>query len=306
MQQMKRFTGFVRLGALLVLAAVFSGCQPATEYASPTIGTLIYVPAGSFQRDYSAANVSVISRPFYMSRHQIIQAQFAAIMGTNPSFFTDGEDAGSRPVEQVSWYDAIAFANKLSIAEGLNPVYSVDGIDDWENLAYRDIPAWGNARWTNATADWEADGYRLPTEMEWMWAAMGATEDALQNFDDDGVNRSGHTKAFAGDDGTNSIDEYAWYSGTTDTRHQPVGSRKPNELGLYDMSGNVWEWNWDWYDDDHPSGVLIEYRGPDSGTDRVRRGGSWGFNASFCELSYTGHNSPHSRFSYNGFRLVRR
>ncbi len=111
----------------------------------------------------------------------------------------------------MSWYDAIAFANKLSIEEGLTPVYSVDGISDWEALAYGSIPTASDDDWDAATADWDADGYRLPTEMKWMWAAMGATEDALDDFDEDGVNRSGYTKDFAGDDGSNSIDDYAWY-----------------------------------------------------------------------------------------------
>ena len=281
------------------------------DYTSPNIGTLVYVPAGSFQRYAIATDISTVSRPFRMSEHEITRSQFSAIMGTDPS--NTAVSAGTDdPVQSVSWYDAIAFANKLSIEEGLTPVYSVTvgGTPiDWEALSYDntgtdDIPDADDDDWNAATADWDADGYRLPTEMEWMWAAMGADQDAQPGAMQDGVNVSGFYKDFAGYDGSNTIDDYAWYSANSSSTTHPVGTKLPNELGLYDMSGNVWEWNWDW-EVAYPSGELTDYRGPASGSRRMRPGGSWDNSALFSPLNLRAYNDPHFRSYYNGFRLVR-
>ncbi|TVQ21560.1 MAG: hypothetical protein EA383_16820 [Spirochaetaceae bacterium] len=294
------------------------------NYTSPTIGTLVYVPAGSFQRPSGfrsvdpESDISIISEPFRMSRHPVTQSQFEEVMGANPSHFADGDDAPGRPVERVNWYAAIAFANKLSLLEGLTPVYSVDGVDDWEALAHGNIPISNDNDWNAATADWDADGYRLPTEMEWMWAAMGATEDALDDFDADGVNRSGYTKPFAGYNGSNSVGDYAWYSensntGNGNTTH-PVGSKNANELGLYDMSGNVYEWIWDRLAA-YPDGALIDYRGPASGSERILRGGSQNGPATNLSVEQRFVFEPHRNYTSIsfppqtidvGFRLVRR
>jgi formylglycine-generating enzyme required for sulfatase activity len=310
----------VLLALVLSIGLVFSACSNpvgsdddrggsnTNNYTSPTIGTLVYVPAGSFQRDATAGNVSIISRPFKMSKHPITQSQFEAVMGTNPSSFSSGDDAPDRPVEPVSWYDAIAFANKLSVEEGLTPVYGVieGGTPiDWDTFAYGDIPTDDNADWNAAYADWDADGYRLPTEMEWMWAAMGADQDARPGAMQDGINRTGYSKDFAGYDGSNSIDDYAWYDSNGGGITHPVGNKLPNELGLYDMSGNVWEWNWDWSWSPIPGGEQTDYRGAASSSVRLLRGGSWSVNASLCTVAYRSNGGPQIRGSSYGFRLVR-
>jgi len=122
-------------------------------------------------------------------------------------------------------------------------VYAVDGVD-FITLTFGQIPGSSNDAWTNATATWTNDGYRLPTEMEWMWAAMGVPADGR----DGGVNATGYAKAFAGSTGSNSLDDYAWHfdnNNGSNTTH-PVGAKLPNELS-----------------------------GPVSGTLRVRRGGSF-------------------------------
>ena len=124
------------------------------------------------------------------------RTQFSAIMGTDPSdiaysnFVTD-------PVQKVNWYHAIAFCNKLSIAEGLTPAYTVSGVD-FSTLAYASVPIGDNATWNAATCNWSANGYRLPTEMEWMWAAMGADQDSQSDSMSSGVNVTGYAKTFAG------------------------------------------------------------------------------------------------------------
>jgi formylglycine-generating enzyme required for sulfatase activity len=287
------------LGFLIVIMGIVSMAfgQSAGDYTSKTIGTLKYVPAGTFQRDATATNTSTVSA-FRMSEKEITRAQFAAIMGTDPSvvMFSSGT---SDPVQNVNWYHAIAFCNKLSLAEGFTPVYSVSGVN-FTTLTYAAIPTTSNATWNAATANWSATGYRLPTEMEWMWAAMGATGGT-----------TGYNKAFAGSTGVNLIGDYAvygnWGTGagrTTTERSNPVGSKLPNELGLYDMSGNVFEWNWDWYAT-YPTGAVIDYMGAASGALRVKRGGSWDGRASRCPVADRNFNSPYNQDFGIGFRVVR-
>ena len=209
----------------------------------------------------------------------------------------------------VNWYHAIAFCNKLSLAESLTPVYAVTGVD-FNTLTYASIPTpstASNVTWDAATATWTNNGYRLPTEMEWMWAAMGAPADGQGG----GTNTTGYTKHFAGSTGSNELGNYAVYGyytyaadATTTERTNPVGSKTANELGLYDMSGNVSEWTWDWYAG-YPDGSLTDYRGAASGTFRFGRGGSWFANSSTCFIANRRIYYPNKRDYHIGFRVVR-
>jgi formylglycine-generating enzyme required for sulfatase activity len=216
----------------------------------------------------------------------------------------------SDPVQQVNWYHAIAFCNKLSIAEELDPVYSVSGVTDWGSLSFVDVPDVNDgedADWNAADADWGAEGYRLPTEMEWMWAAMGADQDSQSGAMQNGVNVTGYTKAFAGDDGTagTHIDDYAWYGedSSTGSTH-PAGGKNANELGLHDMSGNVWEWCWDW-SAAYPTGEQTDYRGPAPAANRVIRGGCYANDVGACTTAYRHIASPADQHYGLGFRVVR-
>jgi len=223
------------------------------ETVSANIGMMISIPAGRFQRYGSLENVSVVDG-FMMGRLEISREQFLAIMGSDPSRPLYSDSTG--PVIDQSWYHAIAFCNKLSLAEGLQPVYTVAGVN-FTTLIY-----------------WSVSGYRLPTEMEWMWAAMGAPADGQNGS----ASSSGDQKVFAGSTGINAIGDYAWYSincGNGDTANvnykaHPVGSKLPNELGLFDMSGNVWERCWDWKGT-YPDGILENYRGAATSDKRVHR-----------------------------------
>lgn len=286
---------------------------------SGDIGTLQYVPAGRFQRDATATNISVITQPFLMSRNEITRAQFLARMGVDPSLV--GQSTGtSDPVQQVSWYHAIAFANKLSVAEGLTPVYNVAGISNWADLTYAQVPRGGHttgteAAWAAVTADWSANGYRLPTEMEWMWAAMGAPVNGQAGA----TNPNGWEKPFAGWVSGANVQDYAWYTensrelnanGTT----EPTGTKLPNELGLHDMSGNVAEWVWDRGDwvSGYPAGTLTDYRGAESGDERMIRGGSFtspandgGFAMNDLRIRSRDNRTPDNWNPSWGFRLVR-
>jgi sulfatase modifying factor 1 len=287
-----------------VVTAVFPATGVA-DYTSANIGTLKLVPAGRFQRDATASNISVITKPYRMSEHEITRAQFLAVMGTDPSV---GYSSGTNdPVQDTNWYHAIAFCNKLSIAEGLTPVYTVTGVD-FNTLTYSAIPTTSNTDWNNATANWSANGYRLPTEMEWMWAAMGANSDGRSGDIVGGVNTGGYTKGYAGSTEAGgaqvNMGNYAWYESNANGTTHPVGGKTANELGLYDMTGNVWEWCWDW-NAAYPTGTQTDYRGAASSPGRVMRGGSWGSNATSCAVAVRNSNGPYNHSINIGFRVVR-
>jgi formylglycine-generating enzyme required for sulfatase activity len=310
--------------SLITLALVLASCSdPNSETPDPIIPdpvipafTMILVPAtpaGGFQRDGTVTNMTAITQSYQMAATEVTQELFQAVMGTNPSYFTSGAATGEtqakRPVENVSWYGAIAFCNKLSLKDGKTPVYSVSGVSDWAALANSDIPTVDNAAWNAATMNTSANGYRLPTEMQWMWAAMGATSGG------DTVATTGYTKAFAGSNGSNAIDNYAWCDPNSDDKTHEVGKKTANELGLYDMSGNVWEWCWDWWNNDtndYEPGSLTNPTGTAVGTERVVRGGRWVSNMSVCTVAYRDHfgpteypyGSPGDYNSFLGFRFV--
>jgi formylglycine-generating enzyme len=289
---------FTVAGAASDTNPVNSGVVTAVFPATALL-TMINVPAGRFQRDATATNISVITQTYRMSAYEITRAQFAAMLMTDPSNTTYSSGT-TDPVQMTNWYHAIAFCNKLSIAEGLTPVYAVTGVN-FSTLTYAAIPLTDNATWNAVTATWTNNGYRLPTEMEWMWAAMGAPVDGQGG----GTNTTGYTKAFAGSTGSNAIGDYAWYhENVTDSKSQPVGGKLANELGLYDMSGNVWEWNWDRYAT-YPTGTQTDYRGAASGTGRVLRGGCWDNVATYCTVAYRSQFHPYFQDNFYGFRVVR-
>jgi formylglycine-generating enzyme required for sulfatase activity len=262
-----------------------------------------YVPAGSFQRDNAAENISVIASGYWMGETEVTQELFKAVMGNNPSnVISNPEDPDAAdgwkklPVETVCWYHAIAFCNKLSLADEKEPVYAVNGVNDWAALLYSAIPTTDDADWNAAAMDTVKNGYRLPTEMEWMWAAMGA-DTTIQ------PNTEGYTKAFAGSNGNNSLEDYAWFPINSGNKPHEVGKKLANELGLYDMSGNVSEWCWDWYDN-YPAGEQTNFDGTASGTKRVERGGCHYNGDAACAVSKRSSLNPDVCNYGLGFRVV--
>ncbi|MDR1466555.1 MAG: formylglycine-generating enzyme family protein, partial [Treponema sp.] len=205
-----------------------------------------------------------------------------------------------KPVKYVNWYHALIFCNKLSFIEGLDPVYTINGTTDtdvWIEMSGGTVPVFSDAKWDSATADWNADGYRLPTEIEWVWAAVGAMG-----------KKDGYKKAFAGDNGFNFIGDYVWYKGNSNSTSHPVGTKSPNELGIYDMSGNVAEWCWDWYNPYLEGKIMTNTmagKGPVTGTARVQRGGSWRDTEPLHSIANRYGSLPYDRDHYAGFRVVR-
>jgi formylglycine-generating enzyme required for sulfatase activity len=205
---------------------------------------------------------------FMIGKYEVTQEQYQWVIGTNPSYFASGSDAGKRPVEQVSWYDAVAFCNRLSEMEGLEKVYVING--------------------TNVYEGFKRNGYRLPAEAEWEYAARGGEKSKNLTYA-----------------GSNDVRQVAWYDDNSGKQPRVVGTKAPNELGIYDMSGNVWEWCWDWYGS-YESGQQTDPLGASLGSYRVRRGGSWDYSAGYLRSAYRDSFSPGNR-NYNiGFRVARR
>lgn len=262
----------------------------------PLSEAFILVPGGSFQRDEEATNISAVS-PFYMGRYAVTREQFTAVTGLADPSGLSHSTGKDDPVQNVLWYHALVFCNRLSAQEGLTPVYAIGGNtdpDDWGP-----VPASGDQAWDEAVADWTADGYRLPTEMEWLWAAMGADSSAPGE-----VNTTGYQKRFAGDSAAAHMGDYVWYEPNANQTTHPVGQKRPNELGLYDLTGNVWEWCWDRYGD-WPQGALEDYTGPASGGERVLHGGSWHNPAYRCAMSFRLNHHPAFQWGNIGLRIVR-
>ncbi|MBO4379856.1 MAG: formylglycine-generating enzyme family protein [Muribaculaceae bacterium] len=199
---------------------------------------------GSDARGWEKPAHKVTLSDFYIGKTEVTQAQWKAVMGTNPSYFS-GDDL---PVEKVSYNDCLTFINKLNNLTGKK--------------------------------------FRLPTEAEWEYAARGGKKSKGYKYS-----------------GSNNIAAVAWYKDNSDMKSHPVGTKSANELGIYDMSGNVWEWCQDWYGV-YSEGSQTNPTGPTSGDGRAVRGGSWITEGKGCRVSERDPGDPTSQVQIMGFRIA--
>jgi formylglycine-generating enzyme required for sulfatase activity len=233
-----------------------------------------------------------LTRSFLVGAHEVTQAQWVAIMGWNDSEFKTAD----RPVERITWFDALDFCNRLSVREGLTAVYDIgDRSVDGNHIVQAEVvPHWYNS------------GYRLPTEAEWEFACRAGTT---------GATSRGETTILSCSPLDPVLDPIGWYCGNSDDATHQVGRREDNSWGLKDVLGNVFEWTWDRYDATYgldfpplpaePDSVISDPVGASTGESRVCRGGSWSATPRECRSAYRFYHPPGNAYSDVGLRVVR-
>jgi formylglycine-generating enzyme required for sulfatase activity len=233
-----------------------------------------------------------LTRSFVAAEHEVTQADWLTVMGWNES----NPQRADRPVEQITWFDAIDFCNRLSSRDGYDPVYDVGNISyDGHHIVQADVvPHWHNS------------GYRLPTEAEWEFACRAGSSGATFRGDLTDLSCTPLDPA---------LDPVGWYCGNSHDATQPVGLKEGNPWGLKDVLGNVFEWTWDRYHPTYgldfppspaePDSVVSDPVGPSTGDSRVCRGGSWSVTPRECRAAYRLYHPPGKAYGDVGLRVVR-
>jgi formylglycine-generating enzyme required for sulfatase activity len=269
-------------------------CTPAGRVCGPdgTPAGFVAIPPGTFTmgspsseegRDSDEVQHTVtLTRAFWLQATEVTQGQWEAVMGTNPSYNKScGKDC---PVENVSWFDAVAYLNALSKREGLQPCYTMTGCSGRAGGGCgSEVYCTGDYQCSGvAFVGLGCSGYRLPTEAEWEYAA-----------------RAGTTAARYG-----ALDAVGWYDANSGNTTHRVATKQANAWGLHDMLGNVWEWVQDWHAE-YPSGAVSDPQGPASGVNRVYRGGSWFDEARLVRAADRFGGAPANRYDGLGLRAAR-
>jgi formylglycine-generating enzyme required for sulfatase activity len=282
-----------RLASLAVIVSMaVAGCgkhdQPTLP---PPLSNMVLIPADTFTMGSPAGEPGrsldetqhqvTLTKAIYVSACEVTQSEWQAVMGWNESEFP----GASRPVEQVTWYDAVSYCNRRSTRELYTAAYTISGVTMEGNHITDATVAWNQA----------ADGYRLLTEAEWEYACRAASSSAFC---------SGGLTADDCSQLDPNLDRVAWYCGNARETTHDVGGKSANAWGLKDMHGNVWEWCWDWYAE-YPSGSVSDPVGLPAGSRRVLRGGSWYYIARCCRSAYRIADYPNNRLYGVGVRLAR-
>jgi len=277
----------VFLGVLAALASLADRAEPQPAPARPQSADrgrleFVQVPAGIFimgspgsewgSRSDEQQHQVTFTRPFFLATYEVTQAQWTAITGSNPSYLYDCPDC---PVESITWFEAVAFCNGLSQQMGLPPAYTI--------------------RDTVVTLNAGADGFRLPTEAEWEYACRAGTSAVFYT----GECLNTEQANYLGYDPQKGCPKGMWRGQAVD-----VGSFPPNPWGLHDMHGNISEWCWDRHGFPGP-GPVVEPRGPETGTERLMRGGNWHDLGRNCRSAVRHKAEPNQRFTHVGLRLAR-
>lgn len=256
---------------------------------------LIWVEGGAFKHTKSNFHGKGVVLPgFYLGRCEVTQKEWTEVMGANPSTFK----GDALPVETVSWYDCIEYCNRRSAREGLQPCYAIEKSTPDPNNGNPD----DDRKWT-VTFRAGANGYRLPTEAEWEYAAGGGQRSKNSAYSGgDDIGRVAWFWQNAGDQPLAGL--WNWPAVERNrNRTKPVGTKEPNELGLHDLSGNVREWCWDWFGP--LENLQTVPRGNVRGEARVWKGGGWIGGDFCCEPSFRAGFEPHGTGSDQGFRVCR-
>ena len=249
-----------------------SASQKNKKYGKTKFKDMVIINGGKYKPSFSDEEKEVYT--LEVCKYLITQDMWIEIMGNNPSYFKGGK----RPVESVSWWKALEYCNKLSEKYKLKPVYDLSRKEE----GILKINQIGESSIEPNKADFKkTEGFRLPTELEWEWFSKGgevAIQDGTFNFKYSG---------------SKNIDEVAWYRDNSGNQTHNVGMKKTNQLGIYDCSGNVWEWCYD--------GVVYDQ----SKLNRRIRGGSWNYSSDFCDILCRNYVQATFNINYIGFRIVR-
>ena len=265
-------------------------CNTVTCPVPPLTG-IVLVPAGTFimgsptgepgRYSNETQHEVTLTKAIYVSTHEVTQSEWQVVMGWNTSYFS----GVNRPVETLTWYDAVSYCNQRSTLDGFAPAYTITGATYIGNHI------------TGATVTWNqaANGYRLLTEAEWEYAARATSTTAFCN--------GAITNIICSPLDPN-LGQVGWYCGNASSTTHDVGGKMANAWGLKDMHGNVWEWCWDSYGI-YPTGPVTDPTGPAFGSARVVRGGSWGNDARYCRSACRNIITPDDMYYGFGLRLSR-